>query len=163
MKKFLFLIFLFFLGYGVFLIFNYYLNPKKSFVFYYPKFAIVGFDSEKREIKINKNKAKNLEEILIREYLLGPISYKMRPGFPVEVDVKSIFIIYSVKSVDAIIDFNSEFLSYIDKIDEWTIRSFLETLKVNTRIKKVLFLCEGKRMKEKIGNYNLYNFIEIKK
>ncbi len=135
-------------------------NPIKYFTFYYAKHNSTGIEGELREVE--KNKKEKIEKLLVQEYLLGPMNYNLRFDISQNLKIQDLFLVYSSKSIDAVINFNSTFLDEVEKIDEWTLKAFLETIKVNTKIKRVLLLSDGKRIREKVGKYNLSQFIELK-
>lgn len=143
----------------------YFLNQtkEKETVFYYPKLSSIGIGKENRKIAINKNRKEKFEKILFEEYLLGPINPNLRFNFPLDTKIKSFYLVYPKKSVDLIVDFDEEFSKNVSNIDEWTLKAMFETLKANTKIKRILFLSNGKRIRKKIGSYNLGELIEIRK
>ncbi|MGC8765748.1 MAG: GerMN domain-containing protein [Brevinematia bacterium] len=136
-------------------------TSKGHFKFYYVRQNLTGIDKELREVKIDR-KTEKVEKAILEEYLLGPLSYKLTLNLPPEVRLQNFYIVRPPKSVDAVIDFNPEFLNAVEKMDELTIKAMLETLKANTRIKRVLFLSDGKKIRANIGKYNLSKFIELK-
>ncbi|MEM4326051.1 MAG: GerMN domain-containing protein [Candidatus Pacearchaeota archaeon] len=146
-----------------FIIFQLNTNKERSFTFYYPKQSSVGIGKEQRTVILDKNKKAKIEKAIFEEYLLGPISPNLRFDFPSETKIKNFYLVYPRKSVDLIVDFDDELAKNITNIDEWTLRAMFETLKANTKIKRVLFLSDGRRIRKKIGNYNLGDLIEIRK
>ncbi len=164
MKKFI-VIFIIFIIAVITLYLIYTLNIKKerSFTFYYPKAAKLGIGSEERKVYLSKGRGEKLEKLIFMEYMLGPLSPELRFDFPVEVKIKNLYLVYPRKYIDLIVNFDEEFAKNVSNIDEWTIKAMLQTLKANTKIKRVLFLSDGKRVRKKIGVYNLGEFIEVRK
>ncbi|MGC8770668.1 MAG: GerMN domain-containing protein [Brevinematia bacterium] len=164
MKKLLIILSILAVGLIVFfIIFQLNINREKSFTFYYAKQSSIGMGKEQRTVILEKNKKVKIEKAIFEEYLLGPVNPNLRFDFPSETKIKNFYLVYPRKSVDLIVDFDEELAKNITNIDEWTLRAMFETLKANTKIKRILFLSDGKRIRKKIGNYNLGELIEIRK
>ncbi len=164
MKKLLIiLIILIFSLFVFFIVFYFNFNKERTFTFYYVKQSSFDIDKEKRGVIVDKNRREKIERAIFEEYLLGPISPHLKFDFPTEIKIKNFYLVYPRNSIDLILDFDAEFAKNISNIDEWTLRAMFETLKANTKIKRILFLSDGKRVRKKIGPYNLGELIEIRK
>ncbi|MCX7821778.1 MAG: GerMN domain-containing protein [Brevinematales bacterium] len=164
MKKFFIILLIILLSLIVFfIIYTLNFNKERTFTFYYAKQSSIGMGKEQRAVIIEKNKREKIEKLILEEYLLGPISPNLRFDFPAETKIKNFYLVYPKRSVDLIVDFDAELAKNISNVDEWTLRAMFETLKANTKVKRILFLSDGRRIRKKIGNYNLGEMIEIRK
>jgi hypothetical protein len=135
---------------------------ENGLVFFYPK---LGNNELGRETRFIKNEKKNFEKKLIEEFLLGPVENKLYLNIPEELKVIEVFTVIGKKSVDLVVNFNSKFSEMVEEKSaepEVFLKSFIETIKANTRVKKILFLSEGYRINKKVGEYYLGNFIDIR-
>ena len=130
-------------------------NSYKSAKFYYPDSGNNRLSLEKRKIKIDLKNHESFELNLVRDYMLGPMNYNLKFPIKSDIDIINLWLI-SEKSI--VIDFNKEFINYL-KVNHDECRLFLEglfdTLRANTKLKKVYIMSDNKNINTIIGNWNL--------
>lgn len=138
-------------------------KDNQSVRFYYPDTRYRGLKAEKRTITIRPGQGSR-EEILIREYLLGPINYNYI--YPVQEDLVQDIKKVQGKTTDMmIINFKPGFSAYaLQNYDavNWLLQGIIQTLKDNTRVKALYIRENNDRIRLQVGDWQLYYPVKFK-
>lgn len=136
-----------------------------SFRFFYPDRNYAKLRSEWRGIRLVEPGTPQME-LLVREYLLGPLDYRMMMN--IDPDTRVLNVWY-VKGDDhdkeaVFVNFGGNFSNNIVFNNEsygWMVKGLLKTLKVNTGVKRLYIMAYGKMQQLYLGDYDIYYPIRV--
>jgi len=150
-----------FLAFAVILL----ISTAGSYDFYYPDKDLKTLKSEKRRLDNSLTSGSPKDEMLIREYFLGPIRYDLKLPIDTKVKINNIWLISYKGETAAVINFNADFLDFIQSDREnakWVLAGLIETLKAGTAIEKFNIYSDDKPLRVKLGNLDLAKAIQIR-
>ncbi|MGA2142823.1 MAG: GerMN domain-containing protein [Brevinematales bacterium] len=136
-----------------------------SYRFYYPDKDYKSLKTEQRRLDNAQSLKTPKEEKLIREYFLGPVRYDLEFPLSDKVKINNIWIINLDGKMSAVINFNPDFLDFVQSDREnakWVLDGLLETLKAGTSIEKLSIYADDKPLRTKLGNWNLSSPIQLR-
>lgn len=142
----------------VFIVVFYYIfvhNSYKTVKFYYPDPRNNKLIQENRQIKVNLKNKESFEITLVREYMLGPMNYNLIFTLKDDIEIVNTWLI-SDKSI--VINFNKEFSQSLKSNHDDSrlfFQGLVETLKSNTKLKKLYIMADNRNIKSSLGNWNL--------
>jgi hypothetical protein len=129
-------------------------NPSRH-SFYYPDEKFSRLFVEKRTIDLSQT----FEEALVKEYMLGPIRYDLKLPTAANIRVYSVWLIPSEPEKTIAINFNEDFRKFVLSTNTeditWFIRGLSETIKANTKAKKLYLLSENRMIYGRVEKLNL--------
>ncbi len=117
----------------------------KNVSFYYPDTKLSKIFFEKRKFKYNMDSDRQpFETKLIREYMTGPIAYNLILPLSDDINAENIWLI---PDRSLVLNMNSNFEKMIKIKNEdakWFIQGLIDTIKADTKIKRIYFLSGNK-------------------
>jgi len=137
-----------------------------GFKFYYPDQYYKNLKYEKRYINLNNRKREEKYSLLIKEYILGPLQNDLMNPLPEKVSLVDVWWVNDFKKEAIVINLTADFEKFAMSGNErvlWFIKGLKETINKNTGIKKIYLLSDNKKVKAKVGDFNLSYPIIVKK
>lgn len=127
----------------------------RDYTFYYPDNLYQKLKSEKRSIRIKDKSGTSLEMKLLKEYVLGPVHYRLKLVIRDDIIVKNV---WSVPDGTLYVNFNEGFQKYLRNNNNdcgWFLKGMVETLRENTPYKRLFILINDNTINESAGKYQL--------
>lgn len=128
-------------GAGVFLIVRHF----RAVVFYYPDRELKQLGQERRAFSVDPEKD-YFEVKLVREYLLGPLDYRLTLPLDDSADILDVWVVDPEENGAVVLNFSKGLILALKRNNagcEWVFEGLRQTLRANTRIKKIFVQVEG--------------------
>ncbi len=135
------------------------ITKMESHRFYYPDRNYQKLRAEWRDLRL-ESYGRTYEEMLVREYLLGPVDYRLRLDIDPDTLVLNVWLVNSNQHNQqaVIVNFGGDFSNNVVFNNEsygWMVKGLLKTLRANTQVKSLYILAYGKRQNTYLGDYNI--------